>query len=86
MDNDELIFELENSQTEQGLVRLIAKNLMTDEHSAALAPYDLTVYDLLGGRWQYSQACNAMVKAIFEDWNQKLGKVVFGRNCGLGIE
>ena len=61
---------------ESYLVEAIKKYLRTDDHRKTLGELDLSIEDLLNGRYNYKQ--HKKVDKIFDDWNQKLGFIAFG--------
>lgn len=75
MDSDEL-FNWENPDSEEVSIDLIKKYLRTPAQKEMLDKFDLTIADLLNGR--YAQAYAAAVQSIFDDWNQRLGEKHFG--------
>lgn len=78
------MLELDEEDREQILegdeyhsLRLVRKYLLSDEHRQWLCDNKLETVDLVRGNWNQEQA--PMVKAIFQDWNQKLGVAHFGK-------
>ncbi len=65
-------FYLWENADEEHFVELIKKFLLTSDQRAQLAALDLTIEDLLNGRFTGEQEASAF--AIFADWNAKLGK------------
>jgi hypothetical protein len=64
-------FFLWKNADEEHFVELIKKFLRTEDQRAQLAAMDLTIADLLNGRFTGEQ--DESVLAIFADWNSKLG-------------
>jgi hypothetical protein len=60
----------ENSE-EEYVVPLIKKYLRTDAQKLWLFVEDLSIEDMLNGRFDQTQ--EVMVKLYFKEWNQKLG-------------
>ncbi len=61
---------------EEYLVAAIKRCLRTDEQRQLLYTADLSIEDLLNGR--YSIQYSVMVQHIFDEWNKKLGWKEFG--------
>ena len=62
---------------EEYQVPAIKKHLRTDAQRKILADLDISIEEMLHGRID-SQAGNVAVKAIFEEWNKKLGFHYYG--------
>ena len=62
---------------EQYLVQGIRKHLLTQEQRLMLYEADLTVEDLLNGRYGGDEQ-DAIVDRIYSDWNARLGHKHFG--------
>jgi len=65
----------ENPDKESDQVRLIKKYLRTSQQKEVLDQLDLSIEDLLNGRFTQSQS--KIVKVIFQEWNDKLGTKEF---------
>lgn len=69
-------FNWDNPDTEEDTIRLIKKYLRTPEQKALLDEADLSIEDLLNGR--YANGYQGLAESLFADWNQRLGKKEFG--------
>jgi hypothetical protein len=72
----ELLYSLEHPQTEEETIEIIKKHLITEEQKRWLYEQDLTIADILNGRFMVS--LESQVNKILESWNDKIGKHVFG--------
>ncbi len=61
---------------EENTVELIKKYLQTEQDRKAMYDEDMSIYDMLNGR--YNEEQEIVVLEIFERWNQKLGTKTFG--------
>ena len=63
---------------EHWVVAIIKQHLQTDEQRLWLYEHDLYIQDLLNGRT--TGDVDDEVRAIFANWNEKLGRQYFGSN------
>lgn len=63
---------------EHYLVAAIKKHLRTDEQRKALAEADISIEDMLNGRYTGGPEIGALVDGVFKAWNEKLGHKAFG--------
>ena len=66
----------ENPDDEIYTIDLIKKYLRTDAQKSWLSVEDLTISDILSGRFNENQ--EPIVQSFFDDWNNKLGSKHFG--------
>lgn len=74
--SNQLVEFFQSGYDEYLIVIGIKKYLRTPEQKEMLNSFDLSVEDILNGR--FYRAEEEMVENIFENWNYKLGKKVFG--------
>lgn len=60
--------------TEEQLVNFVREYLLTENQRLDLFQYDLTVEDILNGRYD-ERAENLILYRLFKDWNEKLNIV-----------
>lgn len=72
----ELVEFFNEGYGEEYTVPAIKKHLRTQEQKEQLDALDLSIHDVLNGR--FSAVQEAQILLILEAWNQKLGKKVFG--------
>ena len=61
---------------EEYAVQAIRNHLLTDAQKRQLFDADLSIEDMLNGRFGLSR--EGLVKDMFADWNEKLGETQFG--------
>lgn len=61
---------------EEYLVRAIKRHLLTEYQKNVLINHDLSVEDVLNGRWPMD--LEDVISIILEEWNQTLGWHEFG--------
>lgn len=74
--SDEDRYTLENPDSEHYVVAVIKRCLRTPEQKTMLDHQDLSIEDLLNGRYGGEQ--EPFVYSLYEDWNKKLGYRYFG--------
>lgn len=74
--SEEDIYTLENATGEEYVVAVIKRYLRTSEQKAWLDGQDLSIEDLMNGRYGGEQ--EPIVLSIYNDWNAKLGVRYFG--------
>ncbi len=72
--------QAEGQSEEEELVRVIHGDLLTEGQALWLVQQKLTINNLVNNR--YPVSLTDEVEAIFDDWNQKLGRYTFGYSLG----
>ena len=76
--SEEIIYELEHPDHEEPIVDIIKEYLRTDEQRRWMETQDLTIADILNGRFCGTEATVMIIESMFRDWNEKIGKRIFG--------
>lgn len=75
----DILEDMESAPEEHYLVGTIKTHLLTPAQKQALFDADMDIADCLNGRYNEDK-WNAFVRAMYHDWNQKLGVKHFGSN------
>lgn len=63
---------------EQYLVPAIKKWLRTEDQRQRMAKADISIEEMLNGRYEGGERIGKVVQSIFDEWNAKLGFKAFG--------
>jgi len=74
--SSEVMYQLENPDSEEWLVKAIKENLRTPEQKSALDAADISIEDMLNGRVEGEEK-HALVRRIFVQWNEVCEKELF---------
>ena len=73
---EEIMYNLENPDSEDVLVRIIRKYLLTEKQRQILFNINLSIEDCLNGRYGINE--ETAINEIYADWNKMCGKKLFG--------
>jgi len=75
--SEEIIHILEHPDREEHTIDIIKSYLRTEEQRKWMYNQDLSIADILNGRFHGTEATVTIIQSMFNDWNEKIGKRLF---------
>ena len=72
----EIIEYLESPDNESQVIQIIKRYLLTEKQRYDLYKLNLSIEDCLNGRYGEKEECH--IEKIYDEWNKKSGKKLFG--------